>query len=97
MRVSISQGTPAVTSVLSDPSQVEVVSVNTQGPIGPQGPQGVPGVAGADGSGITRIVQASDVITTGVTDGSILVYKSSSQLWEASTQLVSQTMDAGFF
>ncbi len=94
MRVSIQQGTPAVTSVLSDPSQVEVISVNSQGPVGPQGPQGVPG---ANGSGITQIVQASDVITTGISDGAVLVYKSSSQVWEASTQLVSQTMDAGFF
>ncbi|CAB4125419.1 hypothetical protein UFOVP58_134 [uncultured Caudovirales phage] len=94
MKVSIKQGTPAVTSVLSDPSQVEVVSVNTQGPIGPQGPQGVPG---ANGSGITQIVQASDVITTGITDGAVLIYKSSSQHWEASTQLNTQIMDAGFF
>jgi len=86
MKVSI-QGT----------SRVEVVSVNTQGPRGPQGIQGVPGTNGVDGSGITRIAQAADVSTTGLTDGAVLIYKSSSQLWEASTQLVSQTMDAGFF
>lgn len=97
MRVSIKQGTPAVTSVLSDPSQVEVVSVNTQGPRGIQGIQGVQGVPGADGSGITHLAQAADVITTNLTNGAVLVYKSSGQVWEASTLLDLQTMDAGFF
>ena len=55
-----------------------------QGPTGPQGPAGPQGIQGPQGpSGVTQISQAQDVDITELTNGSILIYNSTTQKWVA--------------
>lgn len=80
-------GTPQNKIVTVDTQQTaEVLSVGIQGPTGPQGP-----------SGVTTLSGASDVDTSVITDGSVLVYKESTSKWTSTTQLNQQFMDAGEF
>jgi len=69
----------------------KVVSVNTQGTtevvaVGIQGPSGP--------SGITT---AGDVDVSNLENGSVLVYKSSSSMWTATTTLEQQNLEGGHY
>lgn len=69
----------------------KVVSVNTQGTseviaAGIQGP-----------SGPSFITSAGDVDATALQDGSVLVYKSSSLMWTATTTLDQQNLEGGHY
>jgi hypothetical protein len=44
-----------------------------------------------------NISQAGDVDLTNLVDGSLMIYKASSQKWTASTTLTAQSMDCGEF
>lgn len=47
--------------------------------------------------GVTKIGMATDVDTSTLTDGAILVYKSLTNMWTSTTQLNAQNIDAGEF
>ena len=69
----------------------KVVSVNTQGTtevvaVGIQGP-----------SGPSSISTAGDVDVSNLEDGSVLVYKSSSSMWTATTTLEQQNLEGGHY
>mgnify|MGYP006271224683 CR=1 FL=1 len=69
----------------------KVVSVNTQGTTevvstGVQGP-----------SGPNYISTAGDVDVSNLNDGSVLVYKSSSLMWTATTTLEQQNLEGGHY
>jgi len=56
---------------------------------------GIMGPAGQDG--ITDLSQAQDLDLTGLSDGSLLVYNSSSSKWQATQRLDKQILEAGQF
>ena len=69
----------------------KVVSVNTQGTtevvaVGIQGP-----------SGPSSISAAGDVDVSNLEDGSVLVYKSSSSMWTATTTLEQHNLEGGHY
>lgn len=71
----------------------------TTGPsvTGPTGPS-VTGPTGATGSaGPNTINTASDVDTTALTDGSVLVYAQTTSKWTATLNLNKQNLDGGEF
>ena len=61
-----------------------IVSVGIQGPSGPIGPS-------------SAINNSSDVDTTNLQDGSVLVYYGTTDKWTATKLLNNQDMDAGEF
>jgi len=61
-----------------------VISAGAQGP---QGPQGIPGA--------TMLSQLTDVSTSNLNNGSILVYDSNYQIWIATKNLTEQLLEAG--
>lgn len=83
--------------------------IGPQGPAGPigltgaAGPAGEAGVAGATGpqgpvgtiEGSLNISSLSDVSTTGLTDGALLVYDSGQSKWSPTIVLSKQTLECG--
>ena len=66
------------------------------------GPQGIPGVAGPQGptgprgfSGASSILEATDVDTTELVDGALLVYNMSTAKWRATKNLANQIVECG--
>lgn len=76
---------PQVILVTDDTPQV-IISENEPGPQGPQGP-----------AGIQNISEASDVDTSNIEDGSILIYSQSSEKWVASRLLEKQAIESGHY
>lgn len=68
------------------------VSFGPTGPTGPQGAQGIQGPAGPN-----TINTASDVDATALSDGSVLVYATTTSKWTATLNLNKQTLDGGEF
>lgn len=69
----------------------KVVAVNTQGTtevvsVGVQGP-----------SGPNTVTTATDVDVSGLEDGSVLVYKSSTLKWRATRTLEQQNLEGGHY
>lgn len=71
------------TLVVSNDTAVTIVT-------GMIGPKGADGTAGA-------LSQLPDVDTTGVQDGSLLVYSTAASKWQATTILNNQILEAGQF
>jgi hypothetical protein len=46
---------------------------------------------------VLKVADIGDVDSTSLTDGSLLVYKTTTNKWTASTTLEAQTMEGGFF
>lgn len=69
------------TLVVSNDTAVTIVT-------GMIGPKGADGTAGA-------LAQLPDVDTTGVKDGSLLIYSSATGKWQASVNLNNQILEAG--
>ena len=86
MKVKVSQPTQSVVSSVGVPTQNVVSSVGVQGPVGPAGP-----------SGPNVLSSASDVDTTQLSDGSLLVYDTEKTKWVATIKLEKQSMNGGFF
>lgn len=80
----IDSGTVVVTGLLGP--------AGSPGLQGPQGPQGPPGT-----SGITSINDASDINTSGLQDGSLLIYEAGTTKWVATRDLTKQTIDGGSY
>lgn len=76
---------PQVILVTDDTPQV-IISENEPGPQGPRGP-----------AGIQNISEASDVDTSNIEDGSILIYSQSSEKWVASRLLEKQAIESGHY
>jgi hypothetical protein len=77
--------------VIVNNQQNKTVSVNTQGTtevvaVGIQGP-----------AGPSSITYSADVDSTTLVDGSVLVYKTTTQKWVSTTLLDRQNMEGGFF
>ena len=77
--------------VIVNSQQNKTVSVNTQGTtevvaVGIQGPPGP-----------SSITQAGDVDATNLVEGSVLVYRTTSQKWTSTTTLDAQNMEGGEF
>lgn len=77
-----------------------------QGLTGPQGPKGDTGATGQTGQtgpagpigtieGSLPMSAISDVDTSGLTDGSLLVYNTVENKWETTTVLTKQTIECG--
>ena len=66
------------------------------GPTGPTGPQGTPGTPGTPGN-FTNLEQIANVNAVGLVDQAVLVYKSISSTWDATTELPPQNLDGGQF
>jgi hypothetical protein len=47
--------------------------------------------------GVTTLSNASDVDTTQLTDGALLVYKADTAIWRATNKLDNQILEAGQF
>ena len=62
-----------------------------QGPIGPQGPQGIPG------NQINKVTEIPDVVSTNISDGSVLVYNEMLNNWNTTRILPEQNLDGGHF
>lgn len=80
--------------------------IGLTGPAGPTGPSGPTGSTGATGDtgpqgpigtieGSLPISSLSDVNTTGLTDGALLVYDASQSKWRPATILTKQTLECG--
>ena len=82
MRVTVSSQPNKIVSINSKATN-EVLTVGIQGPIGIQG--------------ATSINNITDVNVSNLVDGSLLIYKASTQQWTASTALTAQNIDSGEF
>lgn len=82
MKVKINQSATKVVAINTQ-GTTEVVAVGVQGPTGP--------------TGVTNISNATDVDTTIVQNGSILVYKATTNKWTSTTTLDAQNMEGGEF
>ena len=71
-------------NIVLNNDKIQEVVIGGTGPQGPQGPLG-------------NLSSSPDLDVTTLQDGSLLVYKSSTQKWTSSTLLNSQTLDGGFF
>ena len=69
----------ATSAVIISPVSDSIVVWGQMGPPGPQGPAGPQGPQGA--AGINRISEALDVDVTGIVNGSILSYNTTTQKW----------------
>lgn len=58
---------------------------------GPQGPQGIPG------NQINKVTDIPDVYSTGLTDGSLLMYNETTEQWDVQSSLLKHNMDGGEF
>lgn len=78
---------PSVIIISTDEPQV-IVTVNEPGPQGIQGIQGEPG-------GTIPLSDLVDVDSTNLTNGSVLVYSTSTQKWVATQELSNQIIESG--
>jgi hypothetical protein len=69
------------TVVIETEGLTTIVTVAEQGPVGP--------------AGINKIEDATDVDTSNISNGSILVYSSQNQKWVATKQLENQIIESG--
>lgn len=76
---------PQVILVTDDTPQV-IISENEPGPQGAQGP-----------AGIQTISEATDVDSSNLENGSILIYSQSSEKWVASRLLEQQAIESGHY
>ena len=83
MKIRVSQQPSSKTVSVGVQPSSQVVSVGIQGPEGPVG--------------IVGISELPDVDATSVTDGSVLVFKSTTHKWTSTTTLDAQYMDGGEF
>ena len=72
---------PPDTILVETPGVVTVITTAEQGPPGP--------------SGIQNIVDASDVDTSDLNDGCVLVYSTATQKWVATRELSNQIIESG--
>lgn len=82
--MKINVNNPSLVSVTTNP--VTTAKVNSVGIQGPPGP-----------AGIQNISEASDVDRSNLANGSLLIYKATTEKWTASTNLDAQNMDGGHF
>ena len=61
------------------------------------GIQGPPGVGGGAGVGGGSINGSTDIDITNLADGSVLVYNTTTNRWQATTTLEKQYFNGGFF
>ena len=74
----------------------DAITVSIPG-AGPQGPQGQPGPKGDTGTQINKVIDIPDINSTGLANGSLLVYNSGATRWDTKTELTVQNIDAGEF
>lgn len=91
MKVTVNTTTPYDVTVNASPT-FEVSNVGIQGPVGPTGPTGPVGPAS-----LTVVSQASDVDSSNLNDGSVLVYKTTTSKWTSTTTLDAQIIEGGHF
>jgi len=72
-----------IQSVISGGSSTTIITA-AQGPAGPPGPAGSSSISGL-----------SDVDTTGLVNGALLIYSNQLGLWKASKTLEQQTLECG--
>lgn len=71
------------TILVENPGQTTIITLGEQGPPGPQG--------------ITSISQATDVDSSNLENGSVLVYSESSEKWVATRLLENQNVESGHY
>lgn len=74
---------PENTILVQNPDITTIVTSAEQGPPGPPG--------------ITSISQATDVDTSNIEEGSVLVYSESSEKWVATRLLENQSVESGHY
>jgi hypothetical protein len=74
----------------------DAITVSIPG-AGPQGPQGQQGPKGDTGTQINKVIDIPDINSTGLANGSLLVYNSGATRWDTKTELTVQNIDAGEF
>lgn len=85
MRVVVNNQNTKIVSVSTQGTN-EVIAVGIQGPAGPQGPVGD-----------STVTNAIDVDASALNNGSVLVYKTQTNKWTATTILDAQNMEGGEF
>jgi hypothetical protein len=83
MKVKVNTPIPA-SAVVNTQGTSEVVAVGIQGPQGAQGP-----------ATLLSVNNATDVDRSSLSDGSVLVFRTSTQKWTATTVLDSQDVTGG--
>lgn len=78
-----------------NPTTIIITSETPQAYVGESepGPQGIQGPVGTQGP----IVSAPDVDSSNLSNGSLLIYSTSSQKWVASTLLENQSLESGHY
>ena len=83
--MAISGSVSSVSQIKGSISQGNEVVVTRITVPGPQGPQG------ASGSSENKLLEAQDVVTTGIADGALLQFRASDQKFVARNQLDTST------
>ena len=79
--MAISGSVSSVSQIKGSVSQGNELDVTRVAVPGPQGPQG------ASGSSENKVLEAQDVVTTGIADGALLQFRASDQKFVARNQL----------
>lgn len=81
-----------VQAVVDTTTNIVSYSTVVHNPIttGSQGPQGIPGISSS-----TTISQLYDTDLAELSEGSILIYRATDNMWAATTQLTNQAIDCG--
>ena len=83
--MAISGSVSSVSQIKGSISQGNELVVTRVAVPGPQGPQG------ASGSSENKLLEAQDVVTTGIADGALLQFRASAQKFVARNQLDTTT------
>ena len=83
--MAISGSVSSVSQIKGSISQGNELVVTRVAVPGPQGPQG------ASGSSENKVLEAQDVVTTGIADGALLQFRASDQKFVARNQLDTTT------
>jgi len=83
--MAISGSVSSVSQIKGSISQGNELVVTRVAVPGPQGPQG------ASGSSENKVLEAQDVVTTGIADGALLQFRASDQKFVARNQLDTST------
>ena len=83
--MAISGSVSSVSQIKGSISQGNELVVTRVAVPGPQGPQG------ASGSSENKLLEAQDVVTTGIADGALLQFRASDQKFVARNQLDTST------
>ena len=83
--MAISGSVSSVSQIKGSISQGNELLVTRVAVPGPQGPQG------ASGSSENKVLEAQDVVTTGIADGALLQFRASDQKFVARNQLDTST------